>query len=213
MLINKTVILSYAIVFLLGIVFSQTILQKNDVKTLEQKPTVVLSETVDTNTTLNVVEFKAPAKIKIKSSFHPNTLILQDSGGSNSSPAVKDNFVACLDTTLKGGFEAHVCYDSETNHFFNSFVLPETTIAKEKIITVDNTKEIIRTEMPTYLIGVGIKTYLKENTINTIPFLSLSANKKLWFFIASVEVKALTRLSAGSLKMEPELEGKINVPL
>lgn len=211
MKISKIKILSYVIVFALGMFTYHLFHKCPEIK--QKKEVAVLQETSDTSTTKKEISFKVPAQIKIKRLDSSKSLNNIQDSGSVPSPAVKDDFVACLDTTMQNGFEAHVCYDSETNHFFNRFIIPETKINNEKIISVDNTKEIIKTELPEYVIGIGVRSFLKDNTINTLPFLSLAANKKLWFMIGSIEVKALTRLNAGALKMEPEVEGKIYVPL
>lgn len=213
MLINKTVILSYVIVFLLGILVSKTFLEKGCPEFKQSKNIITVNEKTDTSVTKKEIEFKVPAKIKKKSDLPIVSHPIQDTGVLNSGPSITDNYIACFDSSFEGGFEAHVCYDTELKFFHNRFVLPEKTISKEKETTTDQKIEIIKTELPTYMIGFGVKAFLKDNTINTMPFLSLTANRKLWFLIASVEVKALTRINDGSLNMEPEIEGKIYVPL
>lgn len=212
--VNKSKLLSYLIVFTIGIVCGKLFFDKKCPEINVKEPVITVTETVDTTKTLNEIVSKVPAKIKFKKCIVPITPIPPEvSIGVKPYATEGSNYIASYDTVAEDGFEAHIFFDTEDRTFYNRFVMPEYTIRKEKTTTIDNTKEVIKKELPEYMIGFGVKTFLKDNTINTLPFLSFSANRKLWFMIATLELKALTRMNSGSLRMEPELEGKINVPL
>lgn len=212
--VNKSKLLSYLIVFTIGIVCGKLFFDKKCPEINIKEPVITVTETIDTTKTLNEIVSKVPAVIKFKKAIVPITPIQPEvSVGVKSYAAEGNHYIAEYDTAGEDGFEAHILFDTEDRSFYTKFVLPQYTIRKEKTITIDYAKEIIKTELPEYMIGFGVKTFLKDNTINTLPFLSFSANRKLWFMIATLELKALTRMNSGSLRMEPELEGKINVPL
>lgn len=213
MTISKSFI--YLIVFSIGIFFSKMFLEKDCPVLEKSKSVTTIKESSDTTTNKKEIKFDIPAKIKKKLSSVTKSITDAsplDARGSTPAPTVESFFVACFDS-VKEDFEAHICFDSETRKFFNRFIIPEKTINNKKETLIDSNSITTKIELPEYLIGFGIKSALKQNTINTLPFVSFTANRKLWFMIGSIEIKALTRLSEGALKMEPELEGKIYVPL
>ena len=213
MRINKTKFLSYLIVFVIGIICGKLFFDKNCPEIIANDPVITVTEIVDTTISSTAIVARAPAKIEYKSTVPTPTSHPLVSSGVRPWATEGRYYVASWDSIMDGGFEAHILFDTEDRHFTNSFVIPKRTITKEKTISINTIRDLVKNQMPQYLIGIGVKSFLKDNTINTLPFLSFAANRKLWFMVATLELKALTRMNDGALKMEPELEGKIYVPL
>lgn len=210
MTINKSLLFTHLLVFIVGIFFCKLFLEAKCQEVKTKTPVISVKNTTDTTNEKKEIKFTIPAKI-LKHNATVQTPGTLDASGSTPAPTI-ESYIACFDSVNKD-FEAHVCFDSKTKLFSNRFIYPERIINNKIETNIENTTETMIKVLPDYLIGFGVKSLLKENTIKTLPYLSFTANRKLWFLIASIELKALTKLNEGALKMEPELEGKIYVPL
>jgi len=130
-----------------------------------------------------------------------------------SVPEIKNN-VARWDSITSDGFEGHVKYFIEENLFVNNFKYPERIVYKDKTVnkTTDSTKTILVKELPAFQIGGGVKSVL-EKEFKVLPFCYLAANTKLWFLNATIEVKALIDNENLTVKIKPEIEGKLSIGL
>lgn len=204
--VNKTKLIPYLAVLLIGFVIGYAVFNKecSSVKSKTETVTIVKQDTVRID---KVIYVRVPALIS--STLQDDT---NQQGGDLPLPAKLTEEVAYWDTTTQDGFVARIKYFTKRKMFENYFNIPARVITKEVTTTTDNTDSFVEYRLPKVQLGVGVKNYLKESSVYSTPFLSLSANEKLWFMNFTAELKALTQFKE-SIKIDPELELKLNINL
>lgn len=205
--VNKSILTTNLVFLVIGIGLGYLLFHKAPVASTVTTQNTETTET--THTVQNNIEVDAVSPGKVTKEKLPEFAEVY----FEAVPEVKNN-VAKWDTLTADGFEAHVKYFIEQNLFVNNFKYPERIVYKDKIVTTTSTevKTEIVTELPAFMFGGGVKAGY-DDKLKVMPFLHLAANTKLWFFIASVEARALIDNSNLQINIKPEIEGKLSIGL
>ena len=198
--INKSLLISHLVCITAGVVLGYFLFHNNPVAS------VVKEKTETTNTK------KAEGKPDTSSTVKSKTSIVKVKNEGTTNFEVKKDEAGITKVTVAKSDSDKI--DLEIEHQYpEKTIVRVDTITTEKVVTVNETKTEIVSEMPAFLLGGGIKLYHDNETIKTLPFVHLTANSKLWFFVVSIEGKALFDSENLQLKIKPEIEGKLSVQL